>query len=185
MAGDTQSDLEDIRKRLKQTRARSIAAVVMALVALLILIGDMVFEMWLDKKGHVPGKYFVLVGPDGKMRGAFDALDGTSSLLLHDVERTSGVGMRVDQDGTPRLRLRRDGEPRVDMSVPSEGGPFLKFNRPTGKMALACGGGAGHRSYLVLCDSDGDPRVLIEVDPDGSASIQIRDEKGDVVWQAP
>jgi hypothetical protein len=185
MSSDMQRELETIRKRLKVSRQRSIAAVVIALAASLALIAHTVVGMWLQHKGYLGGQYLVLTGPDGGVRAALDAREGESSLLLHDAAQVSGVGIRVKQDGTPQLRLSRDGEPRLDMSVPSDGGPFLRFNRTTGKTALACGAGRGDRSYLVLYDRNGEPRVLIRVDAEGSATIQIRDANGHVVWRAP
>ena len=125
---------------------------------------------------------------DGNVRGAFGpGPNGSFALSLRDKSDNLRGCFGLGQDGPAGLDLfDRDGRKRVAVEVLSmqEDVPVLWFIGEDGvvRAALALSGGM---PVLSLHDKDNTTRGAFWVGQDGTPGLDLRDEDGNVTWQAP
>ena len=118
------------------------------------------------------------------------------------------AAIRVRPDGSAGLALHdAEGNPRINLSLASDGSPYLSFfdqrQRPSialegsdatrrlvladqsGAVRLALSTLASGRPVVLLLDAKGNQRAQISILKDGSPSIALFDADKGVIWHEP
>jgi len=136
--------------------------------------------------------------------------DGTvgTTMSRSGAGRQETLAIRVKPDGEAGFSLQDDdGRSRIQLSVASDGSPYLSFldqrarpsialeaSQSTRRLVLADQGGAvrlalstlsNGRPVVLLLDAKGNQRAQISILEDGSPSIALFDADKSVVWNEP
>jgi hypothetical protein len=107
---------------------------------------------------------FVLLGPDGKVRGAMGITpDGAVGLNLDDVK----------------------GQTRITLDVAPNGSPGLDFYDPQGKLRATFALGPTGTPGLGLYDANGKLRTSLDVPAANTPGLAFYHESGKPAWGAP
>lgn len=180
------------RALAKQNRRLKIAgSVALLLIGAVVLVGAT-----MPKPKVIEAEQFLVRGQDGKARaglGMFPSRSGDSApepgLRIYDNSSISRIDLGLS-GATPSLCLR-DGQANTsaELALDADGNLSLTFT--------ASGGGDGlvpelvslelgkDNAWLMLHDNQGNPRVAVRRDEDGSGHLCIYDRRGRVIWQAP
>lgn len=110
--------------------------------------------------------------------------DGKPALGMTDEAGTQRIVQGIMKDGTPFFSLRdAKGKDRLWESVSPKGEPGFGFYYEDGRtiglgMSLLADKEAGLIPGLRLCDSTGEGRVMLNIEPDGSPGLSLFDESG-------
>ena len=114
--------------------------------------------------GTQTAEQFVLVGPDGKVRGAMGITpDGAVGLNLDDVK----------------------GQTRITLDVAPNGSPGLDFYDPQGKLRATFALGPTGTPGLGLYDANGKLRTSLDVPAANTPGLAFYHESGKPAWGAP
>ena len=133
--------------------------------ALLLTTGALVL---MGQTGRQPqsldAEQFVLLGPDGKVRGAMGITpDGAVGLNLDDVK----------------------GQTRITLDVAPNGSPGLDFYDPQGKLRATFALGPTGTPGLGLYDANGKLRTSLDVPAANTPGLAFYHESGKPAWGAP
>lgn len=111
--------------------------------------------------------------------------DGSAGLLLHDAEGKPRMNLSLATDGSPYLSFFDE---RERPSIALEGSATtrrLVLADQSGAVRLALSTLSSGRPVVLLLDAKGNQRAQISVLKDGSPSIALFDEDKGVVWHEP
>jgi len=150
-----QADLQRTNRRLG-----SVTGALLLMTGALVLMG----QTGTRQAQSLEAQQFVLLGSDGKMRGAIGITpDGAVGLNLDDV----------------------NGQTRVTLDVAPNGSPGLDFYDPQGKLRATFALGPTGTPGLGLYDANGKLRSSLDVPAANTPGLAFYQENGKPAWGAP
>ena len=133
----------------------------------------------------VEAEQFVARDAAGVVRASMGVTAGVPAITLHDQSGAIRVGLKLDSSGNPSLSLLDGaGETKGAILVDEAGNGSAHVLGSKGKEGVLLfahsRGGA-----MTLSDPQGRKRIVLGATNDGSASIFIADQHGELVWYAP
>jgi hypothetical protein len=131
--------------------------------------------------GVVQARDFVLVGPDGQVRGRWSVADNgvNATLVMQDQQETPRLTMTVGGDGPGVSFADATGQNRVALGVLADETSSLVFAGRNGETRAVLGMSRtdrGTAASLVLADAGGQSRIGFGVDDGGLGSVLLPDE---------
>ena len=150
-----QADLQRTNRRLG-----SVTGALLLMTGALVLMG----QTGTRQPQSLEAEQFVLVGPDGKVRGAMG------------ITPDGAVGLNLD-DGK--------GQTRITLDVAPNGSPGLDFYDPQGKLRATFALGPTGTPGLGLYDANGKLRTSLDVPAANTPGLAFYHESGKPAWGAP
>jgi len=129
--------------------------------------------------GVVQARDFVLVGPDGQVRGRWSVADNglNATLVMQDQQESPRLTMTVGGDGPGVSFADAAGQNRVALGVLADETSSLVFADRNGETRAVLGmSGGGAAASLVLADAAGRSRIGFGVDAGGLGSVLLPDQ---------
>ena len=150
-----QADLQRTNRRLG-----SITGALMLITGAMLLMGQTTSR----QPQSVEAEQFVLLGSDGKVRGAMGITpEGSVGLNLNDVK----------------------GQTRITLDVAENGSPGLDFYDPQGKLRATLAVSASGIPGLGLYDETGKLRTSVDVPAVNTPGLAFYKQDGKPAWGAP
>ena len=131
--------------------------------------------------GVVQARDFVLVGPDGQVRGRWSVADNglNATLVMQDQQEIPRLTMTVGGDGPGLSFADATGQNRVALGVLADETSSLVFAGRSGETRAVLGMSRterGDAASLVLADAGGQSRIGFGVEDSGLGSVLLPDE---------
>jgi len=171
-----------VEKRLEKLERenrcmRRAGAVVLAVAATVLLMGQGKGE----KLPDLEVRSLTVKDEKGEVRVKLGtATDGSAHIGLHDQAGRVRLSLRTAANGCPHLRLADEaGKQRVVLRVFLDGSVFLALRDGLLLRTAA----KGPPSILFM--DGGRVRASLGIADDGSPALELKDAKGNLIWQAP
>ncbi|WP_045728794.1 hypothetical protein [Xanthomonas sp. GPE 39] len=142
-------------------------------------VGGLIYDGYIDKDGK----------PNGGVHFSMDRYGGDQQLALHHYENGGSMetGLSIFDRGLSR---QYKGLYEKYLAAPKgvEKDALLKQWKEAGgqqTQRLFVGRTYGKSSAVILADDAGKPRIIMSVEPNGKASLDFINDKGDVIQSLP
>ncbi|GEM_PF-2714964 len=117
---------------------------------------------------------------------------GTVALCFFDQKERNRATLGLGPSGDPEIKfIDTEGKEVVSLGFAGEGslfkgGPFLVLEGKGGNPSVTLWvHNEPPRPMFMFTDSNGNPRALFELSPDGSPKIGFKDKNKKLIWKAP